>query len=226
MKYSRPIITATVCGLAGLMFTLAAVSVRGGELRPERTSDLTQIAREREQDNKQLSAQLAELREEVDALTAQSGQKSSTDDLRAVEMVAGQTALHGPAVKVTLTDAPLEVKPDNVDPDMLVVHQQDIQVVVNALWRAGAEAMTLQGERVITTTAIKCVGNTVVLHGTPYAPPYEIVAIGNQDALERGLEADEGTQIYRQYAQAYQLGYSQQRISDYVAPAFGDHAQN
>ena len=208
------------------MFTLAAVSVRGGELRPERTSDLTQIAREREQDNKQLSAQLAELREEVDALTAQSGQKSSTDDLRAVEMVAGQTALHGPAVKVTLTDAPLEVKPDNVDPDMLVVHQQDIQVVVNALWRAGAEAMTLQGERVITTTAIKCVGNTVVLHGTPYAPPYEIVAIGNQDALERGLEADEGTQIYRQYAQAYQLGYSQQRISDYVVPAFGDHAQN
>ena len=208
------------------MFTLAAVSVRGGELRPERTSDLTQIAREREQDNKQLSAQLAELREEVDALTAQSGQKASTDDLRAVEMAAGQTALHGPAVKVTLTDAPLEVKPDNVDPDMLVVHQQDIQVVVNAHWRAGAEAMTLQGERVITTTAIKCVGNTVVLHGTPYAPPYEIVAIGNQDALERGLEADEGTQIYRQYAQAYQLGYSQQRISDYVAPAFGDNAQN
>ena len=52
------------------------------------------------------------------------------------------------------------------------MHQQDIQAVVNALWAGGAEAMTIQGQRVISTTGIKCVGNTVVLHGVPYSPPY------------------------------------------------------
>ena len=54
--------------------------------------------------------------------------------------------------------------------------------MVNALWSGGAEAMTIQGQRVISTTAVKCVGNTVVLHGIPYAPPYVISAIGNRPA--------------------------------------------
>jgi len=80
------------------------------------------------------------------------------------------------------------VKPAGVDDDDLVVHQQDIQGVVNALWSGGAEALTIQGQRVIATTGIKCVGNTVVLHGVPYAPPYVIEAIGDQAALESALE--------------------------------------
>ena len=61
------------------------------------------------------------------------------------------------------------------DPLDVVVHQQDIQAVVNAMWRAGAEAVTIQGQRVISTTGIKCDGNLVSLHGVPYYPPYEIV---------------------------------------------------
>ena len=50
--------------------------------------------------------------------------------------------------------------------------------MANALWAGGAEAMTIQGQRVVSTTGIKCVGNTVVLHGVPYSPPYRISAIG------------------------------------------------
>ena len=58
--------------------------------------------------------------------------------------------------------------------------------MVNALWSGGAEAMTIQGQRVIATTGIKCVGNTVVLHGVPYAPPYVISAIGDPEKLQHG----------------------------------------
>ena len=94
----------------------------------------------------------------------------------------------GPTVSVTLDDAPSSVAANGVDADLLVVHQQDIQAVVNALWSGGAEAMTIQGQRVISTTGIKCVGNTVVLHGVPYAPPYVISAIGDQDRLEAALD--------------------------------------
>jgi uncharacterized protein YlxW (UPF0749 family) len=96
---------------------------------------------------------------------------------------------------------------NGVDPDLLVVHQQDIQAVVNALWSGGAEAMTIQDQRVVSTTGVKCVGNTVVLHGVPYAPPYVITAIGDQDRLREALASAEPVQIYRQYVEAYGLVY-------------------
>ena len=137
-----------------------------------------------------------------------------------LSQIVGLAPVKGPAVRVTLTDAPADFAPPGINGDLLVVHEQDIQRVVNALFAGGAEAMTIQDQRVIATTAVKCVGNTVVLHGVPYAPPYVITAIGNQSALEAALAADPGVQIYRQYAQAYQLGYQQQRIGEVTMPAF------
>ena len=110
-----------------------------------------------------------------------------------------------------LSDAPLSVKPAGVADELLIVHQQDIQAVVNALWTGGAEAMTIQSQRVTSRTGVKCVGNSVVLHGVPYAPPYEIVAIGDQARLEQALADSAAVTIYRQYVDAYGLGFSQRR---------------
>ncbi len=121
---------------------------------------------------------------------------------------------------VTLDDAPESVAANGVDPDLLVVHQQDIQAVVNALWSGGAEAMTIQGQRVISTTGVKCVGNTVVLHGVPYAPPYEISAIGDQRRLRAALADSSAVAIYRQYVDAYGLIY-RERSPDQAT--FGAH---
>ena len=145
----------------------------------------------------------------------------SVDDARVTELQsqvealrgpAGFEAVHGPAVTVVLEDAPEQdiaaaVESGQITRDDLVVHQQDIQAVVNALWLGGAEAMTLQDQRVISTTGIKCVGNTVVLHGVPYAPPYEITAIGDVPALLEALEQSEYIAGYRTYVEAYDLGY-------------------
>jgi uncharacterized protein YlxW (UPF0749 family) len=76
------------------------------------------------------------------------------------------------------------------DPLDVIVHQQDIQAAVNALWRAGAEAVTVQGQRLISTTGIKCDGNSVSLQGLSYSPPYEIVGIGVPSELLTSLESD------------------------------------
>ena len=110
------------------------------------------------------------------------------DDLAEKSVQVGLTPVTGPSVTVTLDDAPESVTGEGVDQDLLVVHQQDIQAVANELWRGGAEAMTIQGQRVIATTGIKCVGNTVVLHGIPYAPPYRISAIGDPVELQAALD--------------------------------------
>jgi uncharacterized protein YlxW (UPF0749 family) len=121
---------------------------------------------------------------------------------------------------VTLTDAPANVKPIGVAEELLIVHQQDIQAVVNAMWQGGAEAMSIQDQRVTSRTGIKCVGNSVLLHGIPYAPPYVIVAIGDQKAIEQALASSAYLQAYRQYTDRYGLGYSQKRISETTLAAY------
>jgi uncharacterized protein YlxW (UPF0749 family) len=207
-------LTAAVCVLAGLMVIASALNARGTDLRPGRNTDLVSLVQAQSRRNSALARQVTTLREEVDALsTTAVGPDDRGPDLSTQAEYAGLTAVTGPAVSVTLDDAPSSVAADGIDPDLLVVHQQDIQAVVNALWNGGAEAMTIQGQRVISTTGVKCVGNTVVLHGIPYAPPYVISAIGNQEGLERALSEAQPIQIYKQYVDAYRLVY-RERLDD------------
>lgn len=218
----RRITTLLVGLLAGVLIGATAITAQGDDLRPDRTSDLAELVAQAEARNEELAAQAAELRAANDELAAAQGAStSSAAPGQAIDQqIAGLVAVQGPAVRVTLTDAPVDFTPPGVSGDLLVVHEQDIQQVVNALWAGGAEAMTIQGQRVISTTAVKCVGNTVVLHGVPYAPPYVITAIGDIQRLEDSLASDKGVQIYRQYAQAYQLGYQQQRVDPVTMPAY------
>ncbi len=213
------LLTGLVCLLAGALMTASAVVSRGDDLRPTRTDDLAVLVDDQARSNQRQAAAVASLRAEVQQLG------EAQDSLAPApggtpDPLIGLQAVSGPAVRVTLTDAPLDVQPAGVDEDLLVVHQQDIQHVANALWAGGAEAMTIQGRRVIATTGIKCVGNTVVLDGVPYAPPYVITAIGGQAALEASLDSDPYLKIYREYTRAYQLGYQQQRLANVAMPAY------
>ena len=83
-----------------------------------------------------------------------------------------------------MSDAPRDADgnyPAGVDPDDLVVHQQDVQSVVNAMWAGGAEAMMIMDQRVLTTSAVRCIGNTLLLQGRTYSPPFVVTAIGDAD---------------------------------------------
>lgn len=219
--------TTLVCSLAGFMIVASAIAARGTDLRASRNTDLIDLVTSEAAHNKQMASELARLRSEVDELSHASGTDTELEnDVDAAAHDAGLTAVRGPAVSVTLTDAPSDVSPQGVDEDLLVVHQQDIQAVVNAMWRGGAEAMTIQGVRVVSTTGVKCVGNTVVLHGVPYAPPYTIVAIGDHQQLEAALDSSEEITIYKQYVKAYRLGYRQQVLEDVTMPGFEGATDN
>jgi uncharacterized protein YlxW (UPF0749 family) len=158
------------------------------------------------------------------ALAAKSDSRvaQARDEADAIAGAAGLDPVTGPALSVTLNDAPALPGKErgSVPPDYLVVHQQDVQAVVNALWTGGAEAMTLQGQRVISTSAVRCVGNTLLLHGVVYSPPYVVQAIGNPQKLEHALDAAPDVVIYKQYVTAYQLGYKVVVQSDVTMPAF------
>jgi uncharacterized protein YlxW (UPF0749 family) len=203
------LLTAAVSALAGLLIMAGASNARGIDLRPGRNTDLVSLVQQQSRRNVDLNRGVTGLREEVDRLSVPAEPSGTAPELDRQAAYAGLGPVSGPAVTVTLTDAPASVAAAELDPDLLVVHQQDIQAVVNALWSGGAEAMTVQGVRVISTTGIKCVGNTVVLHGIPYAPPYVISAIGDPQRLEDALSSSESVKIYRQYVAAYGLGYAE-----------------
>ncbi len=215
-------VTAAVCVLAGVMIATSALNARGTDLRPGRNTDLVSLIQSETRRNADQSRRLTDLRREVDALSeANNGQQSDLGpELREQTTYAGLEAVSGPAVTVTLNDAPASVAANGLDPDLLVVHQQDIQAVVNALWSGGAEAMTIQGQRVIATTGVKCVGNTVVLQGVPYAPPYVISAIGDPVALQAALDDSAPVQIYQQYVAAYDLGYQVRQDAKLQLPGY------
>lgn len=215
------LVTAIVCLLIGLMISISSLNARGFDLRPGRNNQLVDVVRDGSRRNADLTREVAGLRAEVDELASHAAEEpDSSDRLAETSGHAGLEAVAGQTVTVTLSDAPSSIQVPGVDEDLLVVHQQDIQAVANVMWAAGAEAMTIQGQRVIATTGIKCVGNSVVLHGTPYAPPYVVSAIGDPDQLEAALEASTYLQVYRQHAEAYNLGYQAKREADVTFPAY------
>jgi uncharacterized protein YlxW (UPF0749 family) len=202
--------------VAGLLFATTAVSSKGLDLRAASITDLDGVVRAEKERSDELKARLAELNRQVDALSHQVNDASVARLQEQVDQLrepAGFSPVSGPGLTVVLDDAPQsEIDKardgeDGVSLDELIVHQQDIQAVVNALWAGGAEAMTIQGQRVISTTGIKCVGNTVMLHGVPYSPPYRIAAIGDPVQLDASLDASDYIDAYRNVAAAHGLGY-------------------
>src|SRR5690606_22091959 len=136
--------------------------------------------------------------------------------------VVGTTAVEGPAVQVVLDDAgyTLETLPEGYTVDDVVVHQQDVQAVINALWAGGAEAMMVQDQRIISSSAVRCVGNTLYLQGRVYSPPYTITAIGDPGVLMRSLQDDPTVTNYRAWADILGLGYEVSDLGETELPAF------
>ena len=197
-----------VLGLSGLMFTVNARSTGDDEGRhPQNLRELTQKQATTVQ---QLSAEVDELRSEVERLTAEQNALAGRPVVAvgAGDLVAGgSTPVSGRGLRVALDDAPFDVRNEDVRPDLLVVHQQDIQSVMNALWAGGAEAMGLMDQRVVSTTGVQCQGNVLRLHGRMYSPPFVITAIGDPDRLRASLADDPAVSTYVRHAGELGLGW-------------------
>jgi uncharacterized protein YlxW (UPF0749 family) len=212
-----------IAGLGGMLFVASAFSADGNDLRPA-TTDLQTLVEARAGEVSTLRADIRALQAEIDQMAAGiSGSSALRDVHRAVARLrapAGLTPVSGPGMVVTLDDSPEGTDPDGADPNLLVVHQGDIQAFVNALWQGGATAVTLMGQRLISTSGVKCVGNTVVLQGVPYSPPYRIEAVGDPRRLGAALAASQAVTYYRQYVARYDLGLEVEESASLQLPAF------
>jgi uncharacterized protein YlxW (UPF0749 family) len=153
--------------------------------------------------------------QEISNSSARTQLENTKQKIEQLAPIAGFTAMSGPGLTVILNDAPqvdLSI-PENERPDVndLLIHQEDVQSVVNALWAGGAQGVSLMGKRVISTSAVKCVGNTLLLHGKVYSPPFKIQAVGDITNLTSSLRTDPNVTILQDYVDLYGLVYDVQR---------------
>ena len=211
---------------ATLMAFLAVLAFRTHPADPEtrlpgryRLADLIQ---QQQEQAVALRQEVARLRAEVDAeraanATRSGGTKQQAELVSDTSTTAGLVAVTGPGLEVTLVDSKLDAPPSGGNVNDLVIHSQDVQAVVNALWRAGAEAISINGQRLVSTSAVLCVGNTLLLNGTVHSPPYVVSAVG---ASRDRFDADRLVRRLRQDATTFGLGFTVERKTKLELPAY------
>jgi uncharacterized protein YlxW (UPF0749 family) len=218
-----------VVAAAALLLVTSAVTARGTDLRSSDAVPVTERIKAEEATLASLTKQADRLRDEISTATAQVGRNSrevgaAQADADRLALAAGLVALRGPSVTVSLNDASKADQQRDLAagaaPDDLVIHQQDVQGVVNALWAGGADGLAIMGQRVVATSAVLCVGNTLLLHGQTYGPPFVITAVGNPAALRRALDADPSVSIFKQYVATYGLRYTVTTATATTLPAY------
>lgn len=211
---------------AGLLFGTSAALARTQPQSSSEPADLAGLIQQRNNSVERLADRAGLLSIEIEKLEREGGDSVIATDLsRQADKLAptiGLGPVQGPALQVSLDDAgySLETLPEGFNVNDVVVHQQDVQAVVNALWAGGAEAMMIQDQRIIASSAVQCVGNTLFLQGRVYSPPYTITAIGDTDALQTSLDQDPIVENYRGWSQTLGLGYTVERLAEVQMPAF------
>lgn len=178
-----------------------------------------------------LSTQVAEAREERDAL------QQEMDDLRArldkslarpqladlkseldmFRIRAGLVDMTGPGVEVTLNDSPVQVQPGE-NPNLFVLHDEDVLKIINELNAAGAEALSINNQRIIASTEVRCIGPTILINKNQrLSPPFIISAIGNPDILEGSLKMKGGVVESLQF---WGIVVSVKKVPEVTIPAF------
>ena len=155
------------------------------QIRVEQSQELLRLEKEK---NEALYKQVMEYKDEIAEYQTQvNADEILIKDLRNAEIVAGMVSVQGPGPMITLNDG--EVASNiNIDENLYVVHQDDILRILNELRSAGAEALSVNDQRVLATSEIRCAGNTVSINNTRTAAPFVIKAIGDPEQLESGIK--------------------------------------
>lgn len=186
---------SAVCFILGMLLVaqFRSVQISGGnatsfQRAQELSTQLKTITEERDMYKKEL----LELRNRINEYENSASEVSGITDamkkeLEKVRMNAGLLAGAGQGVVITLDDSNLPRQPGE-DPNLFLIHDEDLLKVINELFAAGAEAVSVNGQRIITNSEIRCVGPTIIVNSIKLAPPFIIQAVGDPEILETSLK--------------------------------------
>lgn len=214
----RPALVVIVGVLGFLIAVSFNTNSRLAEAVPDRAADLVGVVRDMEGQRLELEDRLADLRDEMSDLESEAAADAGVSDtfsreLQQARELAGLTAVVGEGVEITLGDG-REVTP-GADPNDYLIHDTDIAAVVNALLAHDAEAVEVNGERVVATTPIRCAGTTVLVNAARLGSPYVIRAIGDSEELERAVLGDPvASLLFTTYQTQFDLQVGLTRMSE------------
>ena len=226
-RFTSKIAAIVAFAAAGFLLAASTLTANGSDIRVERPAQLRDLVQNEANKIDKLENNLIDIQSEIEEITngsVRSEIESTQVRIQQLSPVAGFTSMVGPGLVVTLNDAPqVDLStPESERPDVndLLIHQEDVQSVVNALWAGGAQGVSLMGKRVIATSAVKCVGNTLLLHGKVYSPPFRIEAIGDVTKLTKSLRDDPNVAILQDYVDLFGLVYEVQRAALIELPPY------
>ena len=215
----------------GALLATAFTQASADAPQAERTrAALAQDAREQaaltdslQRDAVRLRGQVAS--ERASALAGSATGRQAQARLAVLEVAAGQVSLRGPGLVVTLGDAADEPDPvtgdeQPTDPnDAGKVQDRDLAEVVNELWRAGAEAVSVDGQRLSPTSTIRAAGQAILVDFRPVSSPYEVRAIGHADRMQALFTDTEVAQAFATFVQLYGMQFTTRRVASMTVPA-------
>ncbi len=204
--------------MIGLLLATAALQVRdrapaAAQARDALTGEIDQrtaAADRLETDLQELRESVATAREDALGLTSTGSELAAT--LTGLEVVTGAGAVQGPGLVIHLEDSDDGDTDDGTDPRAGEsstegrVTDRDLQTVVNEVWAAGAEAVAINGQRLTSLSAIRSAGQAILVDFRPLSPPYDLVAVGDSDAMQSRIVDGFGgsyLQVLRNYGIEY-----------------------
>lgn len=196
-KYHVPLTITSF--LLGILLSVSFYTKSRVETTMPRATELVEVVENLETGKEQLQKTLESLRKEASDFEHKA---AASDGLLSDYMIqekkykklAGLTGVEEQGIRIVLADA--ASMPPNSDPNDYIVHSSDLQTILNVLWRGEAQAVSINGNRLVGTSAIRCVGNTILINSSLVGSPYEIIAIGDSKSLKNTLLKDEGSKIF------------------------------
>lgn len=182
----------------------------------QRTKELAGQVEQLKKEHAVLQEQLSRMRGQLEDLSTGSLAPQIKEELNHAMIFAGLSELTGSGVEVTLRDG--NIAPKRTDnPNLILVHDEDLLKVVNELKAAGAEAIAINGQRLIAVTDISCNGPTIRVNKKALAPPFVITAIGNPETMDGALQMRGGVTDYLQF---FGIQVSVKRLEQLTIPAY------
>ncbi|MGI8686019.1 MAG: DUF881 domain-containing protein [Acidimicrobiales bacterium] len=213
MRRRQSLVLATACALLGFLLVTAASSAGDARRAAQpRKSELIDLIQRRRSLVAEQDEALHVLRGDVAAarrLLSRRSQldRAAADDAATLAMQAGTVALAGKGLAVSLKDSPRKPNTEE-DAGAFRIHDTDLQLVVNALFAAGAEAVAVNDSRLVATTPIRAAGDTIVVNFRPLSPPYKISAIG---ADRKAFVDSDIARRFERWTGLFGLGFSVQQ---------------
>ena len=220
-----PLVLILPALLFGLLVSVQwRTQLERSELTVRYNAPLLDAAKSLQNEQDALKTQLADLRSQLDAIQRGAAtQSTASRDLQArieeLRSASGLTERTGEGVQIVLDDArATTAQSGNVDKS--ICHSTDLTDIINAAWRGGAQAIAVNGERVVGTTSVYCVGSTIMVNGTLMSPAFTVTVIGPQNELLSAYDDPNELKDIKQRRDVYGLGFRVTRASGLRVPAY------